>query len=243
MSDIDFDFPLYRLRGLGIPNNPWPDYLSQFGIISTHIPGLLKMALTEINIEEDEEDGDIYPEDFANVHAWRALGQLRAVETIPELATLFFWEVADKYAWIPDDLPLTFGLMGLSALPLMTRIAEDVETPFLPRSAAIDSIGEIARQPYVDTKYAVQPLMELLRKYSANEIWLNDKLVFLFSRLRVQAAYPLVKTVYQAGLLSAWAYGDWEDFQVFVGLLPERLTTVSRKIPPLLMAHPNTTSN
>jgi hypothetical protein len=42
--------------------------------------------------------------------------------------------------------------------------------------------------------------------------------------LRQPSTYPLVEEAFEAGSVDESIIGDWEDFQVAVGLLQERLT-------------------
>lgn len=238
------DYPLQRLLSLGYPEDPWPDYLGKFGITSAHIPYLLDMASAyvpplrpPVEWDDDEEyenahfdDGEdfveeIYPEGFANVHAWRALGQLRAVETLPRLLGLFSSKMAHHYAWIEDDLPKTIGLFGLTAMPSVISLFDKPAT----RAVAMDCIVEIAKQPYVNAETCLSPLIVALTSYKTNDPVFNTLLILKLRPFRIPSTYPIIKRVYESGRIKEFLIGDWEDFQVHVGLLEKRITQAQGK--------------
>ena len=55
----------------------WPDYL-EIGLTHEHIPELINMVKDRELLWADQNSVEVW----APVHAWRALGQLRAVEAI-----------------------------------------------------------------------------------------------------------------------------------------------------------------
>ncbi|MBE0696918.1 MAG: hypothetical protein IH586_08335 [Anaerolineaceae bacterium] len=71
----------------------------------------------------------------------------------------------------------------------------------------------------------VDTLCEALADFQSAEITYNTILIdFLISLKAVEAA-PLIKPIYEADRVDPVFVGDWEDFQVKVGLLKERLTS------------------
>ena len=56
----------------------WPDYLTTFGLGAEHVPELIRM--TSDSALNRGTGGDVW----ASTHAWRALGQLRAVDAVAD---------------------------------------------------------------------------------------------------------------------------------------------------------------
>ena len=68
----------------------WHNYVAEFGLTTADVPALVAVLQRWVDVveeEEPDEDPEPQPEWCAPIHAWRALGQLRAVEAIePMLA-------------------------------------------------------------------------------------------------------------------------------------------------------------
>ncbi|MBF0454902.1 MAG: hypothetical protein HQL72_08835 [Magnetococcales bacterium] len=87
----------------------WLNY-TELGLTSEHIPELTRLAVDK-EVMLDKTGGNI---DWAPFHAWRALGQLKAVSAIPIL--LDHYEVWVEYDWTVSESDLVFGLMGPEAI-------------------------------------------------------------------------------------------------------------------------------
>ena len=83
-SKTSYQQPVDKLLTCGmngwITPDKWPDY-RKLGIGPEHIPDLIRMATDEELNEANEQNTEVW----APMHAWRALGQLRAVEAIEPL--------------------------------------------------------------------------------------------------------------------------------------------------------------
>ena len=64
----------------------------------------------------------------------------------------------------------------------------------------------------------------MLENYIHNDEMLNGELVTALAELGAVEAAPLVEQAYKADRVDESVMGDWEDFQVEVGLLEERIT-------------------
>ena len=72
----------------------WADYVGMLNLTQEHIPELIRMATDKKLRFSDAED-----ESYAGpVHAWRALGQLRAQEAAQPLTANFSWNNDDWVA-------------------------------------------------------------------------------------------------------------------------------------------------
>src|SRR5262249_22829229 len=98
----DYAPPLAQFLTLGDPDrrrSP-PDYL-RMGFGPEHIPELIRMATDrELNWADNDS-----PWVWAPVHAWRALGQLRAAEAVGPLLQVLEEEEEEGGDYALDDLP------------------------------------------------------------------------------------------------------------------------------------------
>ena len=100
---------LLTLGETGFDDPPkWLDYPSLFGLGREDVPTLIRMACDE-SLHNGDGEGT---EAWAPIHAWRALGQLRAVEAVePLLAAMSairesnapYEELSDIFAMIGPD--------------------------------------------------------------------------------------------------------------------------------------------
>src|SRR5688572_25668566 len=90
----------------------WADYTA-FGIGADHIPELIRLVQDQELVQME----DSAPEVYAQVHAWRTLGQLRAEAAIqPLLALLAEQEFDDRDDWVSEEMPRVLGMIGPAAL-------------------------------------------------------------------------------------------------------------------------------
>ena len=97
MTNTNYAKPVSRLLTLGDvrKQREWHDYAA-LGLTAAHVQDLVRMALDEDLLWADSEDVVVW----APLHAWRALGQLRAGEAAdrdragfrPEMA----WQRSDR---------------------------------------------------------------------------------------------------------------------------------------------------
>ena len=225
MRPSDLPTPLIHLLTLGKPKEPWPDYISDFGIIPAHIPALIEMA-TDVGVwEEDGEDPRVY----RNIHAWRALAQLRAVEAIPALVGKLGW--VDEYNddWAGEDLPEALGWIGPAGVPTLADYLADNSNGLWARVGAAVSLGEIARRYPASSEACADAITRTLADFKDNDPLLNAELITILSNLRQPETYPLVEQAFQADRVELSVMGDWEDFQVEVGLLDRRITPEKKR--------------
>ncbi len=122
-----------------ITPDKWPDY-RKLGIGPEHIPDLIRMATDEELNEANEQNTEVW----APMHAWRALGQLRAVEAIEPLLGLL--ERLENDDWVHDELPDVFAKIGPAALPALTEYVADLSHAVSSQISAITSIEKIGKR-------------------------------------------------------------------------------------------------
>ncbi|MFL5541740.1 MAG: hypothetical protein ACJ8J0_22330 [Longimicrobiaceae bacterium] len=215
--------PLDQLLALGRPavgrREPWPDYLAM-GFSADDVPELVRMAVDAELVEGDEDDD---PRWYGGVHAWRALGQLRAEAAVEPLVGLL--DIDDD--WASNEIPDVLGMIGPAAFePLRLALARWslAREPWAATGAA-SGLVEIAERFPELRDAAVAALAKQLRWWARQDLHLNTMLVYFLVRLRAVEAAPVIEEAFAADEVDTrWGQDDWEDVQVLLGLLPERIT-------------------
>lgn len=222
--------PVDRLLTLGeapIRRWPWPDYVAELGLGAEHVPALVRMGTDDALLWADAGTPDVW----APVHAWRALGQLRAEEAVEPLLGLFD-ALPDDDA-VKDELPRVFGLIGRAAIPPLARYLAEPAHDLWTRVAAARALAEIAGQDPSVRDRIVALLTERLEGFGENVPELNAFLISYLLDLHAAEAAPLMERVFAAGRAPVGVAGDWEDVQVALGLLAERRTPRPPLFPEL----------
>ena len=195
----------------------WPNYLD-LGLRSEHAPELIEMATEkELNWAGSES-----LEVWAPVHAWRALGQLRAVSAIEPLLDLFH-ELEDS-DWVSEELPQVYGMIGREAIPALARYLDDASHGLWPRVTAAFSLERIAARDPSARDECVTILSRQLERFTKNDPTLIGFLISYLVGLRAVEAAPLMERAFAADRVDLSILGDWEDAQVRLGLKATRET-------------------
>jgi len=206
-----------------ITPDDWPDY-RELGMGAEQIPELIQMATDEqLHVAAAES-----PEVWAPLHAWRALGQLRAVEAVEPLLELFDRPEDDD--WVHEELPDGFGLIGPAALPSLTTYLADLSHTDSSRSSASISIEKIGKR-WPDARGEALAILEgRLERFEENEPDVNAFVVEALVELGAKEAAPLIERAFAEGYVDPMVMGDWEDVQVQLGLKPaEEVTSKQRR--------------
>ena len=193
----------------------WPNYLD-LGLRSEHVPELIEMATDKELNWADSESLEVW----APVHAWRALGQLRAVPAIEPLLQLLH-ELEDV-DWAYDELPQVYGMIGREAIPALARYLDDASHGLWPRVTAAFSLERIAAGDPSARGECVTILSRQLERFTENDPILNGFLISYLVTLRAVEAAPLMERAFAADSVDLSIPGDWEDVQVELGLKETR---------------------
>jgi hypothetical protein len=218
-ADAAYPPPLNRLLGLGnlFTRRDWRDYL-QMGFGPGHVPELLRMACDPALNHADEDD----PHAYAPLHAWRALGQLAPPEAATPLADLLVQLPDDDFA--NEDLPVVLGMIGATAVEPVAAVLADPAIEERTRISAATALEEIGKRHPELRDRCVAVLMRQLERWAEQSEGLNGFLIDYLTELHALEAAPLMQAVFEAGRADTMIRGDWEDVQVDLGLLPERIT-------------------
>ena len=193
------------------PEN-WPNYL-ELGLGPEQIPDLIRMATDDALNWADSDSLEVW----APIHAWRALGQLRAEAAVEPLLTLF--EALDDSDWVMEELPEVLAMIGPAALPALAAYIADVSHDVEARISAIPSVEKIGIRWPEARSASVALLMEQLERFSENEPEINGFLVLGLVELHATEAASLIERAFAARRVDPMVMGDWVDAQVELGLL------------------------
>ncbi|MEA4907223.1 MAG: hypothetical protein GYA17_11985 [Chloroflexi bacterium] len=226
MTKISYTYPVAGLLSAGDPRqmDEWPEYPAEYGLSAADVPELVRMATDEAF----DRVGLGSVEAWAPLHAWRALGQLGAAQAVPALTGLFErvdrGDEDDSWEWVLEDLPESLALIGAGAIPALADYLADGSHSVWARVTAVDALERIGLTHPVTRLDCVAAILPVLERYAGQDRTLNSEMIATLAMLKAVEAAGLVQRVYQAGAVDESILGDWEDFQVDVGLLAERLT-------------------
>lgn len=214
-SKTSYQPPVDKLLTYGESNlmtpDEWPDY-QELGIGPEHIPDLIRMATDEELNEADSESREVW----APIHAWRALGQLRAVEAVEPLLGLF--DRLEYDDWVNEELPDVFGMVGPAALPALAEYIADLSHNDSSRISAIAGIENIGKR-WPDAKgESITLLEERLKQFEENEPDVNGFIVEALVELGARETAPVIERAFDEGYVDPIVMGDWDDVQVELGL-------------------------
>jgi hypothetical protein len=152
---------------------------------------------------------------WAPLHAWRVLGQMRAVEAVKPLIALF-----DQYEeddWLHEDLPEALGLIGPEALLALEPYMADPSHGFRPRSSAARAIASIADHHPKARTACVTALTRQLECLD-NDTEFNGFLIAYLIDLDAVESAPVMKKVFEADKVDISIAGDWDIVQMELGL-------------------------
>lgn len=144
----------------------WIDYSEQFAFTEADVPELTRMVQDEALQESDDDRAA-----WACVHAWRALGQLRAVEALDVLARIVRERFEDDY--VLQDLPQVFATIGLAAAGAVRELFSDPTVDIFVRSSLATVMTDFAR---IDESLRIdwaRQLREILQSFEDNDADLN----------------------------------------------------------------------
>ncbi|MCX6067538.1 MAG: DUF1186 domain-containing protein [Chloroflexi bacterium] len=217
--------PVVQLLTMGETNiNDDRDYLGM-GFTREHIPELIRMVEDEIlrSLPVDEK-GTSRPETYAQVHAWRVLAQLGAVEAIPALLGLLHFLDDENDDFVDEEIPEILGKLGQAAIEPCRAYLADQENGQYARGAVALSLSEIGLNYPENREACVQALISSLENYENDDETVNAFTLSYLSDLKSVEAAPLAEEMFAAGCVDESIAGDFENYQIRVGLLEERLT-------------------
>ena len=215
MSISDYRSPVAELLTYGDCRNydKWPNYVRELDLKDEHIPELIQMAIDAVLSEAHSDSKEVW----APVHAWRALGQLKAVSAVKPLFDLLNedWEPND---WLSSELPTICTLIGPDAIPTLKAFLENPDRDFHARIDAASSLESIS-QKYPETRDStIEIIAGELAKFQENNPSFNGFLISELIELQAIEKIDLIEAAFKANRVDLSINGNWDEVQVEFGL-------------------------
>jgi Protein of unknown function (DUF1186) len=185
----------------------WHDYVGM-GIGPEHVPDLIRMAVdADLNFADSDS-----AEVWAPIHAWRALGVLRAEAAIPTLVGIQAAQTLDDFNdWVTEEMPEILAMIGPAAIPELTRLLEDEEASEYAREDAARSLVEIVGRHAEERAGVVATLARLLERAEWHERGMNGSLVSCLIDLEAEESAEVIERAYAGGFVDDSICGTWHD--------------------------------
>jgi hypothetical protein len=195
--------------------------LLSLGITIEMIPDLIDTILDEkYYVDDDSIEG--YPHLFAYI----ALAQLKTPAAIDGLITgVKKWADSDWFEWFCDAMSDLFGSIGSVAIPALIPLLEDKTLTFDARTSAVNYLYTISVSHPEERDHCIAIITKELANFEENDLALNGYIVmFLVADFKAVEVASTIEAAYAANRVDIKFVGDWEDSQVYLGLIPQRTT-------------------
>jgi Protein of unknown function (DUF1186) len=221
MTTANYPPPVDQLLTLGEPQelatNHWINYPVKFGFTLDHVPDLLRLVASR-NEEIPYDEAEIDPAIYAPIHAWRAIGQLRAESAIDSLIALLPLSSDMRDEWVSEELPEVFGLIGPTVIPPLMACLADPNQETWPKITAGSAFVSLARHHPDQRSAAVEALTTALAAFADNGAELNSFLICDLLDLNAVEAASTIEQAFAADAVDFAFAGDWDEVQVALGL-------------------------
>jgi len=205
---------------LGEPDwEDWDDYLA-LGFTPAHVPELIHILDTTTQIWDQAGEEDRI--EWAPIHAWRALAQLGAREAVPAMLRLHATE--GESDWVGEDIPLALSRFGPPVLEELRAYLSDPKNETWTRVGVAHAMELISKAFPESRTDCVEALCAGLKLFEQNDETVNGFIISYLADINAPETAPLVERAFQSGRVDLSIMGDYEEFQIAVGLLEERLT-------------------
>lgn len=197
--------------------DPWPNYL-ELGLAEDHISELTRMISDKALNNANGESSEVW----APLHAWRALGQLKAVEASESLVRLY--QTLPDDDWLSSELPKVFSLIGPAAIPAIQRYLSDDTVDEFCKIGAPSCLEMIALNHPGHRADCIAVLEDQLSAHKTNGNTFNAYLILALVQLQAKEAIEAIKAAFKADLVDLSVMGDLEDAEIELGLRSHRET-------------------
>ncbi|BAZ69292.1 hypothetical protein NIES4106_40630 [Fischerella sp. NIES-4106] len=188
------------------------NYIAELGLDTEHIPELIRMAVDKrLN---GVNSGSL--EVWGQIHAWRALGQLRAEVAIEPLMQLFH-ELEDS-DWVNEEMPKAYGMFGEIAIPRLQAYLADESHGIFPRITAIHCLEEICKQHPHARQKCITVITQQLKLFAQNPQELNGFLVASLIELQAVESATIIKSAFVGQSVPDEITGSWDDVCKILGI-------------------------
>lgn len=227
-----YQAPVAQLLTLGLnmrapqSRDHWLGYRG-LGLSAADVPELLRMAQDRALHESIDQDHEVW----APLHAWRALGQLKATAAIQPLLSLAAYLDDRHDEWYLTELPQVFACIGLATLePLGDTLADTTRPPFV-RVLAADSLRVLVTAHPNCREHVVELLTRQAWRYQDTDPTVTTYVVLHLVELDVKDAAEVIERAYAAEKVDERAIGTWGDIRDELGVEGMGLVPAHRARP------------
>jgi hypothetical protein len=217
MAPVTYSPPVDALLRLGEKHlrlrHKWADYAEAYGLTADHIPELIQMAIDQDLNWADSDSLEVW----APIHAWRALGQLKAEAAIEPLLSVF--NEMEESDWFREEIPEVFALIGPAALAPVKDFLSNAENAFYCRWSAANALTQLGEAHPEVRQDCIAALEEQLEQFSRNSREFNGMIVSCLIDLQAQDTAPTIERAYATKWVDISICGDWLDVQQALGLI------------------------
>jgi len=220
MGNFVFADPVAKLLTIGRDQNfIRPNYL-QMGFSFEHIPELIKLMQDDdlANQPWDKNDNES-PIVYGQMHAWRILTELQAIEAIPAMIRLLRTLEDSSDDYISTEIPRALGTLGEAAIIPSYELLLDHSAGTSPRINAATAIEEIGKKHPRLRRTCVYMLTNALAEYQINDEGVNSFIIMALGGLKSHEAANLVRKVIQDGHSDSGFSGGYNVYLRSIGLL------------------------
>lgn len=219
---IGYAAPVRRLLTIGEPRSydpaEWPDYCARFALGREHTGGLMRMACDAALHQADSTSSEMW----APMHAWRALGQIRAEESVVPL--LAFLRTAEDDEAATEELPAVFGMIGQAAILPLSEFLSARSNPGSAVSTAIFGIKEVAARYPECRAECLGILVRMLEPQAEVDPLIGGFAVSALIDLGAVEAIDVIRDAFRRNAVDISIAGDAEDVEIALGLRSRRAT-------------------
>jgi len=148
----------------------------KMGFTHANIPDLIRLVEDwELSDMPWDENGNVPSQVYAQVHAWRALAQLGAIEAIPAfIGLLRFIDEADD-DFVGEEIPVMLGKLGAPAIEPCRAYLAKQEHDVYGRIATGHALSEIGKGHPETHDACVQAMMSTLEDYRNDDETVNGE--------------------------------------------------------------------
>jgi hypothetical protein len=207
------------LRKFGKPaNQPWMDYRKEFGISDKDVPTLIDIFDDKALLDFPNDSAEVW----AQVHAWRALGQLKSEAAITPIISSFTYLYNDDCAL--TEIQEVLGMIGQAAImPLSTTLRRTAENEF-EYVLAIDSLGKIAEFHPESRAEVLQVFKDYMQAPYQEFDTLNGILMGTLLDLQAVELIDEIRHLFELDCVDFSCAGDLEEIEIELGMRDERST-------------------
>jgi hypothetical protein len=211
----DYPPPVSQLLSRGEPSfdDDWPDYLEQ-GLAPQHVPDLIRLATDPDFFEGDTKSKEVW----APLHAWRALGQLRAEEAVHPLLELLQKEAENDGDWGLSELPSVFAMIGPSALPHLAVFLADPDRAQYARTSVAEGLPDMVAKHPETREQVIDILARQLGSLEIPDPVLNGFVVASLLELKAVEAASVLERAFAANAVDESIAGGWPEVEYELGL-------------------------